>query len=310
MAKTFKRIFVGVFSAIAFLVAGLFFAGCEEDYSNVSVTSDVASLSLEVGETETLNFQINNAPSSFLNNLIFNVDNEGKIEISNKVIKGNVISVDITALEGGSVNLMAVTEDDFIYTFVQINIIEHSESMEYNSSFLYYTYTTPFVANDGIFNFDANTTDRDVTFYFLKEDVSVKDGVIETKNTKIAELEKVDIEKIKEQEYERGKTDGSVELDNFKKTNALKNSIKGAKDFDLVKTKLDLDKIKYEKDEKGEYKVSGVDEQINDIKEKYSFLFDEEDGKKDINLGGEHKKTTETDGLEQLEEAMGIKTEK
>ena len=172
MAKTFKRIFVGVFSAIAFLVAGLFFAGCEEDYSNVLVTSDVASLSLEVGETETLNFQINNAPSSFLNNLIFNVDNEGKIEISNKVINGNVISVDITALEGGSVNLMAVTEDDFIYTFVQINIIEHSESMEYNSSFLYYTYTTPFVANDGIFNFDANTTDRDVTFYFLTENVS------------------------------------------------------------------------------------------------------------------------------------------
>ena len=172
MAKTFKRIFVGVFSAIAFLVAGLFFAGCEEDYSNVSVTSDVASLSLEVGETETLNFQINNAPSSFLNNLIFNVDNEGKIEISNKVIKGNVISVDITALEGGSVNLMAVTEDDYIYTFVQINIIEHSESMEYNSSFLYYTQSTPFVANDGIFNFDANTTDRDVTFYFLTKDVS------------------------------------------------------------------------------------------------------------------------------------------
>ena len=172
MAKTFKRIFVGVFSAIAFMVAGLFFAGCEEDYSNVTVTSDVASLSLEVGATETLNFQINNAPSSFFNNLIFNVDNEGKIEISNKVINGNVISVDITALEGGTVNLMAVTEDDFIYTFVQINIIEHSESMEYNSSFLYYTYTTPFVANDGIFNFDANTTDRDVTFYFLTEDVS------------------------------------------------------------------------------------------------------------------------------------------
>ena len=172
MAKTFKRIFVGVFSAIAFMVAGLFFAGCEEDYSNVTVTSDVASLSLEVGATETLNFQINNAPSSFFNNLIFNVDNEGKIEISNKVISGNVISVDITALEGGTVNLMAVTEDDFIYTFVQINIIEHSESMEYNSSFLYYTYTTPFVANDGIFNFDANTTDRDVTFYFLTEDVS------------------------------------------------------------------------------------------------------------------------------------------
>lgn len=122
----------------------------------------------------------------------------------------------------------------------------------------------------------------------LKEDISVKDGVIETKNTKIAELEKVDIDAIKKEEYDRGKEEGTKELDNFKKTEALKNSIKGAKDFDLVKSKLDLEKLKYEKDDKGEYKVSGVDEQIKDIKEKYSFLFNEEEGGT-IDLGGNHK---------------------
>lgn len=172
MTKTFKRIFVGVLTAIAFAVAGLFFAGCDEDYSNVSVTTDVSSLSLEVGQTETLTFEINNAPSSFYNNLNFNVDNEGKISIQNKRINGNSVSVDVTALEGGTVNLMAVTEDNYIYTFVQVTIIQHSETMEFNSSFLYYTYSSPFQANDGYFNFDANTTDRDVTFYFLTEDVS------------------------------------------------------------------------------------------------------------------------------------------
>lgn len=122
----------------------------------------------------------------------------------------------------------------------------------------------------------------------LKEDISVKDGVIETKNTKIAELEKVDIDAIKKEEYNRGKEEGTKELDNFKKTEALKKSIKGAKDFDLVKSKLDLEKLKYEKDDKGEYTVSGVDEQIKDIKEKYSFLFNEEDGGT-IDLGGNHK---------------------
>lgn len=122
----------------------------------------------------------------------------------------------------------------------------------------------------------------------LKEDISVKDGVIETKNTKIAELEKVDIDAIKKEEYDRGKEEGTKELDNFKKTEALKKSIKGAKDFDLVKSKLDLEKLKYEKDDKGEYTVNGVDEQIKDIKEKYSFLFDEEEGGT-IDLGGNHK---------------------
>ena len=72
----------------------------------------------------------------------------------------------------------------------------------------------------------------------------------------------------------------------------MKSSIKGAKDFDLVYSKLDQDKIKYEKNDKGEYTVSGIDEQLKDVKEKYSFLFEEEnDGSEDteINLGGEHK---------------------
>ena len=73
----------------------------------------------------------------------------------------------------------------------------------------------------------------------------------------------------------------------------MKSSIKGAKDFDLVYSKLDQEKIKYEKDDKGEYTVTGIDEQIKDVKEKYSFLFEEEnDGsqKTEINLGGEHDK--------------------
>ena len=56
------------------------------------------------------------------------------------------------------------------------------------------------------------------------------------------------------------------------------------------------DKIKYERNENGEYTVSGIDEQIKDVKEKYSFLFDEEDdgsGETEINLGGNHNHTPE-----------------
>lgn len=142
----------------------------------------------------------------------------------------------------------------------------------------------------------------------LKEDISVKDGVIETKNTKIAELEKVDIEALKKEQFNLGKEEGSKELDNFKKTEALKSAIKGAKDFDLVKSKLDLDKIEYEKNDKGEYEVKDIDEQIKDVREKYSYLFDENEPK-DINLGGTHENPSENDDLKQLEEAMGIKPE-
>ena len=126
-----------------------------------------------------------------------------------------------------------------------------------------------------------------------KNEVKVKEGVIESLNTKIKELGDIDIEK---EQFDLGKAEGSKEVEEFKKTNALKSSIKGAKDFDLVYSKLDKDKIKYEKNDKGEYTVSGIDEQIKDVKEKYSFLFDDEDdgsGNPVINLGGNHNHTPE-----------------
>lgn len=127
----------------------------------------------------------------------------------------------------------------------------------------------------------------------VRNDLKVKEGVIEDLNAKIKEAEGVDIEALKKEQFDLGKAEGSKEVEEFKKTNALKSSIKGAKDFDLVYSKLDKEKIKYEKDDKGEYTVSGIDEQIKDVKEKYSFLFeDENDGNQntDINLGGEHSK--------------------
>lgn len=126
----------------------------------------------------------------------------------------------------------------------------------------------------------------------LKNDLKVKEGVIEELNTKIKETDSVDIEEIKKQAREEGFLEGSKDVEEFKKTNALKNSIKGAKDFDLVYSKLDKEKIEYEKNDKGEYEVKGIEEQIKDVKEKYSFLFEEENDRardREINLGGEHK---------------------
>ena len=51
----------------------------------------------------------------------------------------------------------------------------------------------------------------------LTEQINVKDTTISEKNNKIAELEKVDVEAIKKSEYERGKTEGSKEIEVFKK---------------------------------------------------------------------------------------------
>lgn len=165
---------------------------------------------------------------------------------------------------------------------------------------------------DSIMDENGNDVNAEKTKTLTAQnDLKVKEGLIEELNKKIKENDSVDIEEIKRVAKEEGFAEGSKEVEEFKKTNALKSSIKGAKDFDLVYSKLDKDKIKYEKDDKGEYTVTGIDEQIKDVKEKYSYLF-EDDGAEDsdINLGGEHTNPSENDSLKQLEEAMGIKNEK
>ena len=166
---------------------------------------------------------------------------------------------------------------------------------------------------DNIMTENGNDINAEKTKTLTAEnDLKVQKGLVEELNKKIKENDSVDIEEIKRVAKEEGFAEGSKEVEEFKKTNALKSSIKGAKDFDLVCSKLDKEKIKYEKNDKGEYTVSGIDEQIKDIKEKYSFLFEEDENNSNsgINLGGDHKEKTDDNDLQEFEEAMGIADEK
>lgn len=107
----------------------------------------------------------------------------------------------------------------------------------------------------------------------LTEQINVKDTTISEKNNKIAELEKVDVEAIKTAEYERGKQEGSKEIEVFKKQNALDKALQGykAKDASILSKMLDMGKVKY--NDKFEI-VEGLEEQINSIKESHDYLFD------------------------------------
>lgn len=107
----------------------------------------------------------------------------------------------------------------------------------------------------------------------LTEQINVKDTTISEKNNKIAELEKVDVEAIKNTEYERGKTEGSKEIEVFKKKNALDKALSKykAKDTSILSKMLDMEKVKY--NDKFEI-VEGLEDQINSIKESHDYLFD------------------------------------
>lgn len=146
----------------------------------------------------------------------------------------------------------------------------------------------------------------------VQNDLKVKEGLIEELNKKIKELDSVDIEKIKQEQFDLGKAEGSKEFDNFKKTSALKSALSGykAKDVELLQKMLDNEKIEYEEKD-GNYSVKGIDDQIKEIKETHSYLFDEDDDKgQKINLGGTHSGKSGVDSdLEAVAKAMGLETE-
>ena len=121
----------------------------------------------------------------------------------------------------------------------------------------------------------------------LEEDIEVQKGVVETKNTKIKELEGVDLEAIKTADYERGKAEGSKEVEDMKFNTALETALKGfkVKDKASIIGHLDMKKIGREKDEKtGEIKVTGLEEQIKPIQENENlkYLFESEEDNKNL----------------------------
>lgn len=148
----------------------------------------------------------------------------------------------------------------------------------------------------------------------LTEQINVKETTLTEKNKKIAELEKVDIEAIKKEEYERGKTDGSKEIEEFKKQNAIDKiyekefEIEGkkykVKDKKALQGYLDNEKIKYENDE-----VTGLVEQFADIVKTSPYLF-ETDTKNpefsDKTPGTNLNKNSENE----LRKAMGLEIKK
>ena len=144
---------------------------------------------------------------------------------------------------------------------------------------------------DGVMDLYGDSVEaKDTKIATLENDIKVKESLIDDLNTKIKEADKVDIEAIKKEQYDLGKADGSKEVETFKQDEALKEAIGSykARDVSVVSKLIEREKLRFEpKDDT--YEIKGLEEQMKDLKENKSFLFDEEQRKQeDISFGDEH----------------------
>lgn len=117
------------------------------------------------------------------------------------------------------------------------------------------------------------------------------------------ELEKApDLEKIKKEQFDLGKSEGAKEFEEYRKTQALKNALNGikAKDTKIIQSLLDNSKIEY-KDKDGEFEVLGINEQIENLKKTHEYLFEVEKPKEPeqqrITTGETHKEQPKSESL-------------
>ena len=131
-------------------------------------------------------------------------------------------------------------------------------------------------------------------FTELKEEKEKLKDENKSLKSELEESKKVDIEAIKKEQFDLGKAEGSQEVETFKKSIALKEALQGtkAKDIDLLSKLITNDKISYEEKD-GKYVVSGLDEQIAEIKKSHDYLFEAEKKKEEpqqrINVGERHE---------------------
>lgn len=148
----------------------------------------------------------------------------------------------------------------------------------------------------------------------LTEQINVKETTIEEKNKKIAELEKVDIEAIKKEQFDLGKAEGSKEVEDFKRQNAIDKVYNEEFEVDGKKYKvkdkkglqgyLDNEKIKYENNQ-----VSGLVEQFSEIVKTSPYLF-ETDVKNPQFADKTPGTQTGSDKENALRQAFGLETKK
>ena len=144
-------------------------------------------------------------------------------------------------------------------------------------------------------------------FTELKEERDKLKDENKSLKAEVEESKKVDIEAIKKEQFDLGKEEGTKEVETFKKSIALKETLKStkAKDIDLLSKMIDSEKINYEEKD-GKFEITGLDDQITEIKKSHDYLFEVEkvqEPTQRVNVGDGHT-TTPTNQPSTLAEAL------
>ncbi len=169
MAKSLRKVLISVIGAISLLLMGFLFVGCNEDYSDITISSDKAYVEIYAnGDSESIVFTLDNYRDGYNNTIMLSFNGPANFEYTQNRISDNQIRVDITGKFGGSSKLVATTFESAKKCEVEIFVKKYSQTMSENKdTVLYLSNTTDFVPTVDNFIFDSDTTEKAVTYFYL-----------------------------------------------------------------------------------------------------------------------------------------------
>lgn len=154
-------------------------------------------------------------------------------------------------------------------------------------------------------NLDKSTTDLIMGQYgeninSLKTKLKEAEDKVKDLEAKTKEIP--DVEKIKKEQFDAGKQEGSKELETYKKSVALKKALgdSKARDVKILEGLINKDNLVY-KENGEEYEIDGLNTQLEDLKKSHEYLFDIEEKKEKeqerISTGEGHEKEVDPTGF-------------
>lgn len=173
MTRFLKKISIGFCLLIACFVAGVFFVGCGVDYSKIRLTPNVNTIEIEVGEIAEITVKIDGYQKGFSNSANIECSQNAILNISDKRFEEDEIKFLITGKAGGTGKITVTTFEAKKSCQIEVKVRQYSTTMTSANKTMYVSNGTKFVPDADYFQFDSNTTIKDLDYYYFKSDVEL-----------------------------------------------------------------------------------------------------------------------------------------
>ncbi len=184
MTKRLKNILIGLLSVFAFMFAGIFFVGCcDVDYGKISLVADTGSVELDVGQTAYVTIKIQGYQQGFSNRIRTDARSDGKTNVfsvdNTAYLSDDTIRLTIKGVAGGQGQLVVQTLEADKSCSINVTVNQYASSLSKANTANYVSNKTDFVPDSARFIFDEQTTDKDLTHYYIVPEQEVDFSVLQ-----------------------------------------------------------------------------------------------------------------------------------